>query len=141
MKKARSMTGKETGAAVHIILGVLMSVACTFALSILLAVLVEKEAVSISAVPTLSVGVHAISIFVGSMLSMTLEKGRIAIIAAIVAAAYLVILLCINMLIFSSGFEGIGATILSVFLGGLLSVFIKGKFSGNKKHRIKMRSR
>lgn len=141
MKKARSITEKETGSAVHIILGVLLSVACTFVLSILLTVLVENEVISISAVPILSAVIHAISIFVGTLLSTAMEKGRIAIVAVIVVATYLIILLCINMLVFSSGFEGMGSTILSVFLGALLSVFINGKFFGRKKHQIKMRSR
>ena len=141
MKKISSMAKKETGIAVHIALGVLLSAICTFIMSIILTVMVENETISPGATSSFAIGIHAISVFIGSMLSLTLGKGRIAVVAGIVAVCYLVVLLCINMLIFSSGFESIGAEMISSFAGGLLSMFLKIKFNGKKKHRMKVHSR
>ena len=126
---------------IHIALGVLVTLACTFLMSLLLAIMVENEVVAVNSVPTYTIGIHTITVLIGSMLSASLEKGKIAVMAGAVAGCYLLVLLCINMLVFSEGFAGIGSGIFSAIAGALLTILIKGKFSGKKKHRIKMRSR
>ncbi len=141
MKKTRSTVMKDTNIITHIVFGVLLSLLSTLLMSILLTAMIEKEIISFEAIPAFTICVHAISVFVGTMLSVSIEKGRIAVVAGIVSACYFVILLCFNMLIFSAGFEGIGMGVVSVLAGGLLGTIIKSKFNGKKKHRIKLHSR
>ena len=141
MKRAHSISMKDTGIIINVSLGILLTMVCAFLLSILLTVLVENERIHLSGIPVYLYGIHAISVFIGTLLSLTLEKGRLAIIAGIVAAAYFVILVSINMLVFSSGFEGIIGTAAGISAGGALSVLLKAKTGGGKKHKVKMRSR
>ena len=141
MKKTHSITGKDTGMAIHIGLGILLSLVSTIMMSILLTVLVENESVQLSSVPIFAFGMHTVSVLIGCTLSLTLEKGRAGIIAGIVTAGYIAVLLCINMLVFSAGFNGIWGSALSAAGGSLLAMLISGKLRGKKKHRIKVRSR
>lgn len=141
MKKTSPMGKKDGSVVINIALGVLISLISMLLLSVLLTVIVEKETVSFSSVSAFTIAIHIISVFIGTIVSVTLEKGRIAIVAGIVSGAYFVVLLCANMLIFSAGFDGVGAGILSILAGGLFSVLVKGKLMGKKKHKIKMRSR
>ena len=110
-------------------------------LIIVLAVMIEKEIIAVDAAPSFAVAIHAISVFIGSIISLSFEKGRIAMIAGVVATSYLLLLLCINMLIYSSGFAGLGGGVISAYVGSLLAVMIKSKISGKNKRRTKVRSR
>ena len=141
MKKTRSMRKKDTGIAAHITVGVVLSLISTFIFSILLTILVEREVVSIKNAPMFVMGIHALSTIIGSMLAVFLEKGRIALVAGIVTAGYFLILLSINMLIFSSGFEGMGQCVLASLAGGLISVLINMRGSRKRKYNIKVHSR
>lgn len=141
MKKPRVTSEKNTGIIVHIVFGVLLAIGCAFILSILAATMVEKEIVSINSVSKITLLIHAISVFAGSLLSISLEKGRIAVVAAITTLSYLFVIVCMNMLFFSSGFQGVGGGIISCLIGGMLSIVIKGKHKGKSKHRMKIRSR
>jgi MFS family permease len=141
MNKTSSMGKKDSGVAMNIVLGGLISIICMLLLSVLLTVLVENETVSISSVSVFTMAIHLLSVFLGTILSITLEKGRIAVIAGIITVAYLVVLLCVNMLVFSAGFNGFGAGILSALAGGVLAILLKGRLMGKKKYKIKKRSR
>ena len=141
MKKIRTGAEKSKNIVSHIVLGALLSLISLFIMSVILAIMVEKEVIPITAMPTFAMGIHAISVFVGSLLATILEKGRIAIVAAIVAVFYLLALLCVNMLIFSSGITGMGLTVIGSAIGGLAAVVIKGNICRSKKYRTKLRSR
>lgn len=141
MKRAHSISMKDTGIIINVSLGILLTMVCAFLLSILLTVLVENERIQISGISVCLYGIHAISVFIGTLLSLTLEKERLAIIAGIVAAAYFVILISINMLVFSSGFEGVIGTAAGILAGCALSVLLKVKQSAGKRHKVKLRSR
>lgn len=141
MKKMHSKSKNDTGIIGHIGLGILISLICAVLLSIVLAVMIEKEIIAVDAAPSFAVAIHAISVFIGSIISLSFEKGRIAMIAGVVATSYLLLLLCINMLIYSSGFAGLGGGVISAYVGSLLAVMIKSKISGKNKRRTKVRSR
>ena len=125
----------------HIVIGALLSLASLFILSVILAILVEKETISITATPAIARAIHTVCVLAGSLLSIILEKGRTAIVAAIVTGVYLVALVCMNMLIFSSGITGIGSTAASAAIGAFVAVVIHGYISREKRHRVKLRSR
>lgn len=141
MKKRKSAGRKDTNILVHITFGILLSLTVSFLLSILATVLIENEVTPITSMNILMIGIHAVSVFIGSTLAITMEKGRIAIVAGIITACYFLILVCINMLVFSEGFAGLGTGMLGMMAGGLIAVLTKSKMSGTKKHRIKMHSR
>lgn len=141
MKKIHSKSEKDTGIIRHIGLGILISLICAVLMSIILAVMTEKEIISVDTAPSFVVAIHAISVFIGSIISLAFEKGRIASIAGAVATSYLLLLLCANMLIYSSGFRGLGGGVISTYAGSLVAVMIKSKISGKNKHRMKVRSR
>ncbi len=141
MKKARSMRKKDTGIAAHTAIGIVVSLVSAFIFSVLLSVLIERELVSFNNATAFTMGIHMLSILIGSIVAISLEKGRIALVAGIVTAGHFLILLCINMLIFSSGFEGIGQCVLASLGGGLISVLINMKRSRKKKYNIKVHSR
>lgn len=141
MKKRQSAGKKDTSILVHIAFGMLLSLGISFLLSILVTVLIEKEVIPLTSLKVFMIGTHALSVFIGSILAISKEKGRIAIIAGMVAACYLLVLVCINMLVFSEGFDGLGTGILGMLAGGLIATLTKTKMFGVKKHHIKMRSR
>ena len=125
----------------HITLGVLLSLAVSLLFSILATITIEKEIISMESMNILMIGVHALSVFLGSILAISKEQGRIAVIAGAVTVCYLLILVCINMLVFSDGFSGVGTGILGMLSGGLIATLIKSKMLGVKKRHKKMRSR
>ena len=125
----------------HITLGVLLSLAVSLLFSILATITIEKEIISMESMNILMIGVHALSVFLGSILAISKEQGRIAVIAGAVTICYLLILVCINMLVFSDGFSGVGTGILGMLSGGLIATLIKSKMLGVKKRHKKMRSR
>lgn len=141
MKKRYSKTDKDTSIVIHIMLGLVLSLISLFALSIILTVLVEKEVIDIDIIPVLAGMPHAISAFIGTILGLSLEKGRIAIVTGVVAVLYLLMLLCVNMLVYSTGISGIGPAIIGILSGGALAALLFDKIGNRKKHRIKVRSR
>ena len=141
MKNIRKTTGSTNNTTKGIGIGILISIFTAFLLSILLTVLVENETIRPESVPVVAAAVHAISVFFGAMVATTIEKGRIAVIAGISGAGYFILLLCINMLVFSSGFNYILSCAAGVLCGVLITILIKAKFAGKKKHRIKIPSR
>lgn len=141
MEKMRSIVGKNTNTAMHIGIGVGIALILSLVLSVVIAALVNNEVINISSIPLCMIPLHAISIFAGSMVSLLLEKGRVAVMAGIICACYLAVLLCINMLFFTDGFSGVLMGALGILCGGALAVLVNLKFSGQKKPRIKLRSR
>lgn len=141
MKKRKSAGKKDTSILVHITFGLLLSLIVSFLLSTLATVLIEREITPIASMNMLMIGIHVLSVFVGTTLATSMEKGRIAIVAGIVTACYFLILVCINMLLFSEGFENLGIGVLSIIAGGLIAVLAKSKTGRSKKRHIKMRSR
>lgn len=139
--KRKSAGKKDTSILVHIAFGLLLSLIVSFLLSTLATVLIEKEITPIASMNMLMIGIHVLSVFVGTTLATSMEKGRIAIVAGIVTACYFLILVCINMLLFSEGFENLGIGVLSIIAGGLIAVLAKSKTGRSKKRHIKMRSR
>ena len=139
--KRKTAGKKDTSILVHITFGLLLSLIVSFLLSTLATVLIEKEITPIASMNMLMIGIHVLSVFVGTTLATSMEKGRIAIVAGIVTACYFLILVCINMLLFSEGFENLGIGVLSIIAGGLIAVLAKSKTGRSKKHHIKMRSR
>lgn len=124
----------------HITLGVLLSLAVSFLFSILATITIEKEIFSIESMDMLMIGVHALCVFLGSILAISKEQGRIAVITGAVTVCYLLMLVCINLLVFSDGFSGVGTGILGMLSGGLIATLLKSKMLGAKKHHKKMRS-
>lgn len=138
LKKSRAYNG--SGILVYIGIGVLLAMISTFLLTIILTSLIENGTVQLTSAPMLILGIHFISVFLGCILGMTMEKGRYLLISGSVAGIYFVFLLLINLLVFSSGIEGIFSVILSTASGGITSWLIKGLGTGRKKNRIKVRS-
>ncbi len=141
MKKIQPKANKEKGTIFSIAIGTAVSVLCMLLLSVLLTVLVENEAVSSTMVTIAALCIHAISVFAGSMLSLTGQKGRIAVVAGTVTASYFLMQICVNMLFFSAGFEGVAAGLVSMLVGGVIAVLIKSRLGQKKKYRAKVRSR
>ena len=141
MKKIRAKAEKSKNMVSHIVLGVLFALVSLLILSVILAIMVENEVISITAMPAFSMGIHVISVFIGSLLAAILGKGRIAIVVATVTVFYLLSLLCVNMLVFSSGITGIGSTMICACIGGLAAVVIKGNICRSKKYHGKLHSR
>lgn len=142
MDKLRlNFSKKEANIVIHIAIGAVTAVACAMLLTVLLTMLINHEAISINTMRLCTYVVHGISVFVGTMVSLFLEKGRGAIVAGAVAASYLTLLLCANMLFFADGISGLIGGILSILVGGALSLVTYVQFTGKKKIRIKMRSR
>ena len=141
MQKIRSMVGKNTNTVMHIGIGIGIALVLALVLSVAIAALVNNEVINIASIPLCMIPLHAISIFVGSMVSLLLEKGRVAVVAGIICACYLAVLLCTNMLFFTDGFSGILTGTLGILSGGALSVLVNLKFAGQKKLRLKLRSR
>ena len=128
MKKWQSAGKKNTSLTMHIALGILVSLIVSFLLSILVTVLIEKEVISIENMNVLMPATHALSVLFGSLLVISKERGRIAVIAGAIAACYLLVLVCVNMLVFSEGFDGLVTGILGVLSGGLVAILAKSDF-------------
>ena len=64
MKKLHSKSKNDTGIIGHIGLGILISLICAVLLSIVLAVMIEKEIIAVDAAPSFAVAIHAISAFI-----------------------------------------------------------------------------
>ena len=141
MTKMRPVTAKETSTAIHIGLGVITTIVLSLALSVGLAALVNSEMISISTLPLFAALIHAISTFIGSMVSMLMEKKGIAIVAGIICGCYAAILIGVNMLIFSNGFSGLLTGITGILLGSGSALLINMKLTGQSKFKLKTRSR
>ena len=141
MKRVHSAKKKENNIITHITLGIILSLLSTFILSILITTLLDKEILELKAIPIITNISHALSVFIGTIVAITLHKEKLAIVAGTIAGTYLVIALCANMLLFSNGFEGIGAGIISIFIGGLIPILLKTMVFGKKRNTVKIRSR
>ncbi len=141
MKMTRNAGSLKVGAIRHIILGVFVVVISATLLTILTAILVNNEVINMKALPVAMIAIHMVSSFLGTFVAASVEKGRIIITSAIVCACYFAILICANMIFYSSGFDGLLTGIISILVGGALAIPVKMKIGGAKKVHVKMRHR
>ncbi len=137
MKKINHQKGGDNATVLNVLWGILLSLCASIVLCVLLTAFIEKEVLSITTMGTGVLVVNTVSAFAGSMLSTALEKGKPAVICGIVCAGYIGVLLCINLLFFSSGFNSIVSTILATVVGGAAACAVKIGISSNPKKRKK----
>ena len=138
MKKYPLIKGGQTGKpTIAVLIGVTVSLGLSFLLSAILAWAVHGGRLQEDAIQTLIWPVHFLSTAIGA-LSATILAGRMpAVISAVCAGAYLLLLTAGNILFLDGNMTGIGPGALSVICGALVPICIK--LIGQKGRRSPIR--
>lgn len=141
MKKSNSSNRVGQGIIKHIAAGALLALASSLLLSVIVTMLVEKGYIAMGSTSIPIFVTHAISVFSGATLAIRIEKGRTAIVSGVVSAVYWLILLCVNMLIFTEGIEGVAFCCVAVTVGCLMAIGVNLHIGVKRKPTKKKHSR
>ena len=124
-----------------IIWGLLVSMLFTILGAAIGAAILSSGSVPENAGSWLSAIIWAISSFCGIMLSLKLTKDKLLLTAGITSAAYLLILMAVNLLIFHQRFMGLWKGIIAVLVSFLVAILLNLNSPKEKRRKSVYRKR
>lgn len=139
---AQKISGKTVSIPSGLFYGGTASIGLTLLLSILLAKLLETEAILWENSGYWIMGMLLLSSFLGAWVSIGRIKHQRLVVCLMAGLVYLGLLLSITALFFGGQYDGIGVTALLVLGGSLSAAFLgNGDKRGGKRRKANVRSR
>lgn len=139
MVSKKRLSKKERGLPEALGVGLLVGVVFTLLGTGLLAYLVEAETVEMSGVNSGSVVIHLIGSAITGLVAYGVMKRQRIVVAALSSLCYFLVQIGATALLFEGQYEGVGAGVLAIIGGGVLSILpgLISRNSGGKKLKLK----
>lgn len=140
MKKSKSYSKNEGSAVRATIITVLSVIVMLMLFTVIITSLVANQTLNAASTGPMCAAATAVSVFLGGWIGTVFAAGQYPISICAGAATVLLVLFCVNALLFDGNYPGIGQGIAMVFLGGAAVFAIKlARAKAGKKGRYKYR--
>lgn len=137
----RTIRFKESVNLKLILVGIICAIAVSILLSIGIASLIHNGTVNTNTSGYLMALVHFVSMLLSCVLIRSMMKQRDALIAALVGVGYMLILLVVNMMIYSNGIHNFAFILIGISAGILVSLIQTRQARPGNRHMKKVRIR